>query len=188
MRSAGAYRAHSVELFPRDAGPQTSADKRISRISWNELRRSSFHSIKQQALSDMVIWANPCSETLSARNSRSIAFPHCEGEYTFWIAPSAHHLTACGSRAWSLLPLGSSAGDSWHQASGKLRSSCAFICGSGKLQEHHCIRNSISNISYRSLIISIFSITNALFCPEDRVLLGAQSAKNCSFKIQYVWH
>ena len=45
----------SVGLFSRDAGPQISADKSIFLISGNELRRSSFHSIKQQALSDLVI-------------------------------------------------------------------------------------------------------------------------------------
>jgi hypothetical protein len=68
--------------------------KRISLISWNELWRSSFHSIMQQALSVLVIWNIPCSETLRPYNSLSIASPHCEEGYVFWIAPSAHHFTA----------------------------------------------------------------------------------------------
>jgi hypothetical protein len=37
--------------------------KKNSLTSSNEHRWSSFHSMKEQALSDLVIWASPCSET-----------------------------------------------------------------------------------------------------------------------------
>jgi hypothetical protein len=65
----------------------------------NVVRRSSFHSIKQQALSVAVSWLIPHSGTESARNTWSVTPLRCEGGYSFWIAPSTHHFTARGSFA-----------------------------------------------------------------------------------------
>jgi hypothetical protein len=54
----------------------TSASFRTSRMSRNDVLRSSFHSIRQHCLSDFVIRAMPLSETLSARRTPSIASSH----------------------------------------------------------------------------------------------------------------